>query len=391
MAECNIRRLDAAHLNHDQIAELLSPLREPVLLTGVIRRFASAQDQCASIDGLAGGSCSESSLQVGLSSPAAVGEYGPLTAPTRSWGGHGFNMTIREFIRRAIRPRRDVQPIGDGDASELTRKTADEWQHFRARELPHDAYCFFAATPGSRLAARYAELRSLFDRTAELVEENEDSRRGHAPKRFEASVTPERLAAIEDARRARREDGTRLRMILGPRSTGTGWHKHGPAVAALLEGRKRWYVHAEPRCPKTSERCTWNATWLDELLTPTLPRPSRAIYVDPRRPAPGPTMERHLYFDPIEWERRALPAGREHPQLWESVWRCTQVAGELIYIPDQQHHTVINVESALALAVQDTGDGEVKQQQYAKKNGLQECGLGCPPPKRPPSRRAARN
>ena len=80
MAECNIRRLDAAHLNHDQIAELLSPLREPVLLTGVIRRFVSAQDQCASIDGLAGGSCSESSLQVGLSSPAAVGEYGPLTA-----------------------------------------------------------------------------------------------------------------------------------------------------------------------------------------------------------------------------------------------------------------------------------------------------------------------
>ena len=108
-------------------------------------------------------------------------------------------MTIREFIRRAIRPRRDVQPIGDGDASELTRKTADEWQHFRARELPHGAYCFFAATPGSRLAARYAELRSLFDRTAELVEENEDSRRGHAPKRFEASVTPERLAAIEEA------------------------------------------------------------------------------------------------------------------------------------------------------------------------------------------------
>ena len=152
--------------------------------------FASAQDQCASIEGLAGGSCSESSLQVGLSSPAAVGEYGPLTAPTRSWGGHGFNMTIREFIRRAVRPRRDVQPIGDGDASELTRKTADEWQHFRARELPHDAYCFFAATPGSRLAARYAELRSLFDRTAELVEENEDSRRGHAPRNGSKRASP---------------------------------------------------------------------------------------------------------------------------------------------------------------------------------------------------------
>ena len=78
-------------------------------------------------------------------------------------------MTIREFIRRAVRPQRDVQPIagiGDGDARELPRKTADERQHFRARELPHDAYCFFAATPGSRLAARYAELRSLFDRPA---------------------------------------------------------------------------------------------------------------------------------------------------------------------------------------------------------------------------------
>ena len=129
-------------------------------------------------------------VSTGYVTHAVGGTNACFTAPTRSWGGHGFNMTIREFIRRAVRPRRDVQPIGDGDARELPRKTADEWQHFRARELPHDAYCFFAATPGSRLAARYAELRSLFDRTAELVEENEDSRRGHAPRNGSKRASP---------------------------------------------------------------------------------------------------------------------------------------------------------------------------------------------------------
>ena len=84
------------------------------------------------------------------------------------------------------------------------------------------------------------------------------------------------------------------------------------------------------------------------------------------------------------------------PEIFTLNLRNLATETNLWSTPDQQHHTVINVESALALAVQDTGDGEVKQQQYgaveaAKKNGLQECGLGCPPLKRPPSQRVPRN
>ena len=90
----------------------------------------------------------------------------------------------------------------------------------------------------------------------------------------------------------------RGRMMLSMGSWGSGrpFHSHGPTLFGLIAGRKRWVV----RRPNAS--AGWQA---------------------------------------FEIRRKGAAAGL--PEGWqESLWSCTQKAGELLWIPNQLPHATIN-------------------------------------------------
>lgn len=301
-------------------------------------------------------------MRVRLASPSALAEFGPLRAAGQSWNGRlaDHNMSLRQYVRAWF----------DTD---------------RRSELPPDAYCFVDVAASDGLAMRQARLRAAFSETCRQLAAN-------AP-----STTP-------DGSRFRVEDlgrQTRMRLLAGPIGTGTGWHNHGPALAALLEGRKRWYVHNVEKDLQSGRA----PLWLRALLLPDASssatvsendeqreqagRSARSVRRDSvasrasRRSAriravrhhgrrlrhphrhptdargssldgePASSLPRHEYLNPAAWEARALASGREHPELWrEHVWHCTQEAGDLLYLPDSFFHAVLNLGNVLAWTAQ---------------------------------------
>ena len=89
----------------------------------------------------------------------------------------------------------------------------------------------------------------------------------------------------------------RLLLSAGGWANGRPFHAHGPALFALLGGAKRWLV----RRPNAS--FAWQS---------------------------------------LEVPRESL-SGASLPDGWEpNVWQCTQREGELLWVPDQQHHATLN-------------------------------------------------
>eukprot|EP00312_Isochrysidales_sp_CCMP1244_P026612 CAMPEP_0202800246 /NCGR_PEP_ID=MMETSP1388-20130828/100102_1 /ASSEMBLY_ACC=CAM_ASM_000864 /TAXON_ID=37098 /ORGANISM="Isochrysis sp, Strain CCMP1244" /LENGTH=375 /DNA_ID=CAMNT_0049470227 /DNA_START=197 /DNA_END=1324 /DNA_ORIENTATION=+ len=89
----------------------------------------------------------------------------------------------------------------------------------------------------------------------------------------------------------------RLLLSAGGWANGRPFHAHGPALFALLGGAKRWLV----RRPNAS--FAWQS---------------------------------------LEAPRESL-SGASLPDGWEPhVWQCTQREGELLWVPDQQHHATLN-------------------------------------------------
>ena len=203
MAEstCNMPRIDVseARMSVAKLAEILWPMRQPVIIRGFLREHSNQQDPCNSILGIQDGRCAEGTMRVRLASPSALAEFGPLRAAGQSWNGRlaDHNMSLRQYVRAWF----------DTD---------------RRSELPPDAYCFVDVAASDGLAMRQARLRAAFSETCRQLAAN-------AP-----STTP-------DGSRFRVEDlgrQTRMRLLAGPIGTGTGWHNHGPALAALLETQR---------------------------------------------------------------------------------------------------------------------------------------------------------
>lgn len=72
----------------------------------------------------------------------------------------------------------------------------------------------------------------------------------------------------------------------------------GPALFGLIQGSKRWFV-----------------------------RRSNASF----------------HWQTFEIERESLRASEVLPEGWhDQLWQCTQREGELLWVPDQLHHSTLN-------------------------------------------------
>ena len=126
-----------------------------------------------------------------------------------------------------------------------------------------------------------------------------------------ALAPPALLAAIERSwTRSQWQSFTRL--SLSRAQAGIGFHFHGPAVNLLLAGRKRWFAFYPLSCP--------------DCAGPAAPR-----------------LAMH------QWLSTTYPSVQAR---WlRSGYECTQNAGEVVIMPPEMQHAVLNVEHATAALV----------------------------------------
>lgn len=117
----------------------------------------------------------------------------------------------------------------------------------------------------------------------------------------ELSATMGQILTRQQAERS--VDG-RLLLSVGSWGNGRPFHAHGPALFALAEGTKRWFV---------------------------------------RRP--NASFEWQTY----EVSRDSLVANEVLPAGWQDhIWQCTQEEGDLLWVPDQLPHATLNYAAVTA-------------------------------------------
>ena len=101
----------------------------------------------------------------------------------------------------------------------------------------------------------------------------------------------------------------RMHMVTGNQG-GLGWHMHGRTWLGLVYGRKRWHVYAPG-----------NAT---------------------------PHARSHPLYDAEQWVRVVLPTLPADQQPLQ----CTQVGGEVMYLPPAWAHLTLNDGAAIGFGAQ---------------------------------------
>lgn len=261
---CNIRALDARGFSASRLAAQLSTSAEPVLVRG----FAPENFwPCESVD-----SCLEAcgEMTVGVSTGGAIGSQNPERALEQARNGR-LEMTVNEYTAA-----------------------------MRRSSLPTDSYVF-ASTKGSDLERRFSPLRTIF---AQLLDNQQ-------PELKSLRITAPELAE--------RVSNVSMRFALGGLATGSSWHAHGPALLAVLDGRKSWFIRDNRTLP----------TWLEETWPATERQSTQA------------------------WLRAAMSVSPTSKDAWlQHIWHCSQSARELMFVPETLRHAIHNEDETLAISVQ---------------------------------------
>ena len=126
-------------------------------------------------------------------------------------------------------------------------------------------------------------------------------------------------------------------MTIGPACSGSHFHAHDEAFCTLVHGLKYWVIR------DLNENCTNPPVFGD------LGEVERHHAYDPD---PG-CNERYMdYTGPVEGHLRAL-RHRRGKEWWRKKWphqmECTQRPGDLIYVPQQYQHYIINLWPSAAM------------------------------------------
>lgn len=186
--------------------------------------------------------------------------------------------------------------------------------------VPEDVYVFHNVSASVGLSELLAPLQSLW---REVTFAYIDRARNPHGDGLESAISKERLRAARRAERQRRrlratdsEMGplrSLTRLGVGGTGSGTPFHDHELALNVAFAGRKHWLIAA----PETDL----------------------------------------IHASPHELLHRILPS-TQFQEAWKRLetskraWSCTQLPGEVVYLPDRFLHATINLEEGIAAAVQ---------------------------------------
>lgn len=190
-----------------------------------------------------------------------------------------------------------------GTAVTLDMSMEDYVAHLKSGSLPSaDTYVFHDITD-TELAADFQMLHGLMARVRMAA----DSKVG--PWQSELVETPGFIEGYPIS----------TRLALGRSATGNSWHSHGPAMLALVAGHKRWLI--------MKPRMSGAVPLLEEAQMNGMPTKS--------------------------WLAAAeAQSGDDSPWEAGAVWDCEQQAGEIIFVPDEFSHAVLNDGLVMGVAVQ---------------------------------------
>lgn len=278
---CNFRKIQRG--NTDEWASALASTQEPVILKGFDWDRLSG---CSSLN-----ACVErhGDLMVGVATGAQMAVHGAEEALNSTWIA---DSQAPFGVRRASNS-------ADEATTPWTMPIRDLAAAMRNSTLPTDAYAFYEMR-GTALAADFQHLRMMFALVL-----------SHQHPQLAGS------SSLEEAK------FFSVRLALGGRLSGTGWHRHGPALLGLTEGTKSWF-----------------AARMD-----TLPG---SVYDSIAKYNTAPTHE---------WLAGVTKAGG----MWQThLYYCTQEAGDVVFVPDQMSHAIINQGETLAIGVQLAQNAEIR-------------------------------
>lgn len=301
--KCSIDRVDVTGWSLETVSRVLAGRRVPLLLTGLpVPTYSRAE--FLSLFG---------EQRVAISGGAAYAKLGPELAVGVEVGVEGGTQSVHELVTAA----------GWAASAWSLVDWAKAMRDGRAASInAGDAYCFHNVTGvGPPLEPSWlVDLWQLAD--------------GHAQHATVAEGAAHPYLHI-------------TRVSLGANGSGTGFHQHGAALAMLLGGSKRWYMHrASRQIPPPGER----RPWLDRVFVEQrINQRTRAVASSPDDWKGALVTPRQM----SEWARDVY-ADAAFQRVWrlcDACWECTQRAGELMYVPSKIAHATLNVGEALGVAI----------------------------------------
>ena len=126
----------------------------------------------------------------------------------------------------------------------------------------------------------------------------------------------------------------RALFYVGPEGSGVNFHQHTNAWNALFFGRKRWFLFP-PYAIFGPTALPMRETRTPDLNTAT------------------PLLTRNASWSVEEWYRTF------HPQLADAAVECVQEAGELLYVPTNWYHGILNLAPSVGIAVEIGANGRL--------------------------------
>ena len=219
---------------------------------------------------------------------------------TSSWAAH--STWTREYMRNAY-GEKTVAP--KCSAAGIKRRDGSSTKFEKAVKLPFRTFldqgraapiCAPAQLKDTDRCSSTAEYDYIFDALAYVVNASEQQRLfGNLPYLREWNQYSTQLA-------------------LGSAGTGLGLHDHGEAISVSIWGTRRWVVlnTTDYACKDVDEMNSWSemgsAVWLQEVY-------------------PSITNE-----------------------MAQPIIECTQRKGDVVYVPEAWHHTVLNMDEAVAIS-----------------------------------------
>ena len=332
--ECTLPTVDASALSPGALASRCAASTTPLRIRNLLKkpRWRNAASVLGSRGKLLLSSLGTEMVRISVGSYLAQGpeaqsrelDEAKLDFLRRAWGSTAMAGTEAEaqLESAAISLRLQVQKqVQQGEASPLV-----QLGHFVAAleqdgAVPEDVYVFHNVSASVALAELTAPLVSLW---REVTVAHIDRTRNQRGNELELATLKQTSRA--SSRRAERQL-RRLRAVdteLGPlraltrlgvggAGSGTPFHDHELALNVAFAGRKHWLIAA----PET------------ELIHAT----------------PHELLHRILPSSQFQAAWRRLEGS-------ERAWSCTQLPGEVVYLPDRFLHATVNLDEGLAVAVQ---------------------------------------
>lgn len=327
-SECTLPTVDARSLSPGALASRCAGSATPLRIQNLLEKpgWRDAASVLGSRGKLLLSSLGTEMVRISVGSYLAQGpeaqtqelDEAKLAFLRRVWGTPARAGTGGEA---AIALRSQVQQqVQKGDASPLV-----QLGHFVAAleqdgAVPEDVYVFHNVSASVALAEVVAPLVSLWREVTVAHIDRARKQRGNGLE--SAALQQTSRAARRAARQLRRLSAvdTELgplraltRLGVGGTGSGTPFHDHELALNVAFAGRKHWLIAA----PET------------ELI----------------HASPHELLHRILPSSQFQTAWRRLESS-------ERAWSCTQLPGEVVYLPDRFLHATVNLDEGLAVAVQ---------------------------------------